>query len=61
MRDMTHLRQVCPEWHDPDGSRTPIDVREIFIDAGKTPEEVENILRSMRESQELKEFSSQLS
>lgn len=61
LRDMTHLRNVCPEWHDPHGSRTLIDVREIFIDAGKTPEEVENILRSMRESQELKKFSSQLS
>ncbi|AWF33093.1 hypothetical protein CSC19_1754 [Enterobacter hormaechei] len=61
LRDMTHLRDVCPEWHDPRGSRTPIDVREIFLNEGKTPEEAENIFRSMCESQELKEFSSQLS
>lgn len=61
LRDMTHLRDVCPEWHDPRGSRTPIDVREIFLNEGKTPEEAESIFRSMCESQELKEFSSQLS
>ncbi|MCS4273511.1 MULTISPECIES: Panacea domain-containing protein [Raoultella] len=61
LRDMTHLRNVCPEWHDPGNSRTPIDVREIFLNEGKSPEEAENIIRSMCESQQLKEFSSQLS
>ncbi|MGO3569672.1 MAG: Panacea domain-containing protein [Serratia grimesii] len=61
LRDMTHLADVCPEWHDPGRSRTPIDVREIFLHEGKSLEEAESIFRSMCESQQLKEFSSQLS
>ena len=61
LRDMTHLRDVCPEWHDPGNSRNPIDVREIFLNEGKSREEAESIFKSMCESQQLKEFSSQLS
>jgi len=61
LRDMTHLMDVCPEWHDPGFSRTPINVLEIFLNEGKSQEEAENMLRSMCESQQLKEFSSQLS
>lgn len=61
LRDMTHLADVCPEWHDPGRSSVPIDKKEIFLAEGKTSEEADNILQSMLESQQLKEFSSQLS
>lgn len=60
LRDMTHLQEVCPEWHDPGQSCTPINKLEIFLSDGKTQEEASRIVDSMNESQKLKEFSIQL-
>ncbi|WP_370548263.1 Panacea domain-containing protein [Edwardsiella tarda] len=59
--EMTHLREVCPEWHDPGSSSTPIDLKEMLLSGGKGEEEADNILSSIEESQQLKTFSSQLS
>ncbi|EKN5942954.1 DUF4065 domain-containing protein [Yersinia enterocolitica] len=60
LRDMTHLKTLCPEWHDPGHSRLPIDKKEILISVGKSKEEVENIIHAMNDAEKLKEFSSQL-
>lgn len=60
LRDMTHLKEYCPEWKDPGTSRQPIDCRDILIFEGRSPEEADSVVQSMRESEDLKEFSSQL-
>lgn len=60
LRDMTHLKDYCPEWKDPGKSRMPIDRKDILIYEGKSEEEANSILQSMSESEELKEFSSHL-
>ena len=41
--DLVKYTSGLPEWHDPDGSSMPIDVREILIDAGKSPQEIDDI------------------
>ena len=60
LRDMTHLKDYCPEWKNPGRSRQPIDRRDILIYEGKSEEDANNIIQSMIELEELKEFSSQL-
>lgn len=61
LRDMTHLRDVCPEWIDPGNSRLPIDKRAILISEGKSEDDANKIIINMQEAEQLKEFSSQLS
>ncbi len=41
--DLVRYTHELPEWHDPEGSSWPIDVREILEDAGKSPQEIEDI------------------
>lgn len=60
LRDATHLKHVCPEWHDPNGSRLVIDPTEIFTHEGKSQEEAENIVHNLKEASLLREFSAQL-
>lgn len=60
LRDMTHLQEVCPEWHNPGRSSTPINKLEIFLSDGKSLEEASRIVQNMNESLKLKEFSNQL-
>lgn len=57
--DLTH--QICPEWQDPHGSSTPINPKSVFMAAGKSEEEAENLVARMRERHELQVFSAQLS
>lgn len=60
LRDMTHLKEYCPEWKDPGNSSKAIDCKDILIFEGKSEEEADKIIGSMRESENLKEFSNQL-
>lgn len=60
LANLTHLKEVCPEWRDPGKSRLPIYTREILLYSGKSEQEAENILTNMRESDLLKELSAQL-
>lgn len=60
LRDMTHLKDYCPEWKDPGKSRKAIDRKDILIYSGKTEREAESIIRNMEESEKLMEFSSNL-
>jgi len=60
LRDMTHLKEYCPEWEEAGNSNRPIDLKSILIYEGKSEEEANNIIRHMRESEELMELSSQL-
>lgn len=41
--DLVKFTHSLSEWHDPDGSSVPIDIREIFESAGRTPQEIEDI------------------
>lgn len=41
--DLVRYTHDLPEWHDPEGSSTPIDVREILADAGRSAREIEDI------------------
>ncbi|CAM7421024.1 DUF4065 domain-containing protein [Salmonella enterica subsp. enterica serovar Emek] len=61
LANMTHLKSVCPEWHDPGFSRKPIDLKEMLLLEGKEEQEADNIISTMEESQQLKAFSTQLS
>ncbi|WP_312740445.1 Panacea domain-containing protein [Cedecea neteri] len=60
LRDMTHLKEYCPEWEDIGNSTKPIDRKSILMHEGKSEEEANNIIQHMRESEDLMEFSSQL-
>lgn len=45
------LRDYChelPEWQDPNGSRLPIEIRDILLAEGLDEEEVEEILTGLR-------------
>ncbi|SFF31369.1 Protein of unknown function [Phytobacter palmae] len=61
LANMTHLKSICPEWHDPGSSRIPINLKEMLLHEGKDEAEADSIIQSMDESQQLKAFSSQLS
>ena len=41
--DLVEYTRGLPEWHDPEGASTAIDVREILVSAGKSAQEVEDI------------------
>ncbi len=60
LANLTHLKEVCPEWRDPGKSRLPIYTKDILLYSGKSELEAENILKNMRESELLKGFSAQL-
>ncbi|MCM7202737.1 Panacea domain-containing protein [Enterobacter hormaechei] len=60
LRDMTHLKEFCPEWEDVGNSNKPIDRKLILMFEGKSEEEANNIIQHMSESEELMEFSAQL-
>lgn len=60
VRDMTHLKEVCPEWKDPGNSRRQIYVGDILLLSGKSSHETEQILQNMRESDILRDFSAQM-
>ncbi|KMK04051.1 Panacea domain-containing protein [Pluralibacter gergoviae] len=57
--DLTH--EICPEWHDPDGSSIPINPREIFRAAGKTEDEADAMMVHLQEHAMLREFNAKLS
>ncbi|MFV8985328.1 Panacea domain-containing protein [Serratia fonticola] len=60
VRDMTHLKEVCPEWKDPGNSRRQIFIGDILLLSGKSNHETEQILQNMRESDILRDFSAQM-
>lgn len=60
LANLTHLKEVCPEWRNPGASRLPIYKKDILLYSGKSDQEADNILKSMRESDLLKGFSAQL-
>ncbi len=49
IRDLTHTKECCPEWNDPDGSALPINLRSILLNHGKTEKEADEIIRHVRE------------
>lgn len=40
LRDYSHTR---PEWHDPNGSSSPISIRDILLGEGLSDEDVEDV------------------
>ncbi|AGO56576.1 hypothetical protein SOD_c36180 [Serratia plymuthica 4Rx13] len=60
LANLTHLKEICPEWRNPGRSRLPIFKRDILLYSGKSEREADNILENMRESNILKGFSAQL-
>jgi len=41
LRNLTHTKEVCPEWEDPDGSSIPISFDKLFDALGFSKEESE--------------------
>ena len=49
LRDLTHTKECCPEWSDPEDSVIPISIKAILTMHGKTEEESDSILEHIRE------------
>lgn len=61
IRDLTHTKDCCPEWTDPDGSVLPISLQSILIAHGKNKEDSEKIVEHIREMDEIQETMRALS
>lgn len=61
IRDLTHTRNCCPEWTDPNGSVLPISLQSILIAHGRNKEDSEKIVEHIREMDELQEAMRALS
>lgn len=48
-----HNKKICPEWEDPHGSSQPIVRRTLLMENGKTEQETEAILESIKENEKL--------
>lgn len=57
--ELTH--SLCSEWQDPQGSSSPILIKDILIAGGKTDQEADEIVQHIQERDALQEFSTQLS
>lgn len=55
LRDLTHTKECCPEWSDPNGSVIPISTESLLMAHGKTEEESEKIIKHLREMEVVKE------
>lgn len=53
--DLTHTKDCCPEWTDPNGSELPISLQSILIAHGKSKEDSEKIVEHIREMDEVEE------
>lgn len=49
IRDLTHTKELCPEWQDPHGSSIPIKISDVLLNHGKTKIESDAIIRSITE------------
>ena len=52
LRDLTHTKEVCPEWQNPHGSSYPIELEDILLNSGKTKEEVFYIVADLKQQEE---------
>ena len=52
LRNLTHTKELCPEWQDPHGSSLPIDLEEILRCSGKSKQEVLVILDDLKAQEE---------
>lgn len=49
IRDLTHTKEVCPEWQDPHGSSIPIKFSDVLLNHGKSKKESDAIIESINE------------
>ena len=49
LRDLTHTKELCPEWQNPHGSSIPIKISDVLLSHGKTKVESDAIVQSINE------------
>ena len=52
LRDLTHTKEVCPEWQNPHGSSYTIELEDILLNSGKTQKEVGFIIAELKRQEE---------
>lgn len=49
LRDLTHKKELCPEWQNPHGSSIPIKFSDVLLSHGKTKAQSDAIVQSINE------------
>ncbi len=60
IRDLSHTKEACPEWEDPCGSSTSIDIKQMLMKHGKSEFDSEMVVQHIKDIDSLLESTQAL-